>query len=172
MSRLRQLISVWTPPPPNKKHIAGRRIDRASTAACPFPPLCPLQDGTGPLPTNDPRRWGAKHNRIATWALFEAAGTPFLLLNTHLDHLEDGIRARQVRTIRKRLPALAQGASPAAVVVTGDMNCEPYTSPYQVWLPPLCVSLGLLLRVGSTWGLLGPGGGGGLRLTAQFVYRE
>ncbi len=80
--------------------------------------------------------WDAAHPRIATWARLEDAvtGRDLLHLNTHLDHRGERARRRGASLVVERLDEIAP-ESP--VVVTGDMNCQPGSKPYERLTDPL-----------------------------------
>jgi endonuclease/exonuclease/phosphatase family metal-dependent hydrolase len=74
--------------------------------------------------------WDAAHPRIATWARLEdsVTGSDLLHVNTHLDHRGERARRRGASLLIERLEEIAP-ESP--VLVTGDMNCQPGSIPYE-----------------------------------------
>lgn len=67
--------------------------------------------------------FGAKHRRIATWAVFEkkATGERFFHINTHLDFAEQ-VQIKEVEVIAERIKLYNPEGYPAAF--TGDMNVQ------------------------------------------------
>jgi endonuclease/exonuclease/phosphatase family metal-dependent hydrolase len=74
--------------------------------------------------------WDGYHPRIATWARLEDSVTDadLLHLNTHLDHHGERARRRGASLLTGRLDTLAPDCP---VLVTGDMNCQPGSPPYE-----------------------------------------
>jgi len=74
--------------------------------------------------------WDAHYNRICTWAILKPKkGSPFLCLNTHLDHQGDVARAESAKLILKKIGELNTKNLP--VILTGDFNLTPETAPIQ-----------------------------------------
>lgn len=77
--------------------------------------------------------WGNSEARAVIWARFRltATGQEFLMLNTHFHHVDptEAIGTRSARLIVERLPALAGGLP---VILTGDFNAVPFSSPHAV----------------------------------------
>src|SRR5215211_2435082 len=75
--------------------------------------------------------WDAAIERVATWARFRdrRTGCRHLHLNTHFDHVGEQARQESARLIRRRLAALA-GDLP--IVMTGDLNADPRSTPYRI----------------------------------------
>ena len=75
--------------------------------------------------------WDAAIERVATWARFrdKLTGCSHLHLNTHFDHMGEQARQESARLIRHRLATLADGLP---VVVTGDLNADPGSTPYRI----------------------------------------
>lgn len=67
-------------------------------------------------------------NRIYTYALLErkSDGTRVLVVNTHFDHKSDEARAKQAQVLVEFL----KRNSEYPVILTGDFNCQRYTTPY------------------------------------------
>ncbi|MFB6173782.1 MAG: endonuclease/exonuclease/phosphatase family protein [Halobacteriales archaeon] len=74
--------------------------------------------------------WDASLPRIATWARLRdgETGTTVLFCNTHFDHRGEVAREESARLLAERLPSVADGAP---IVLTGDFNCEPGSTPYE-----------------------------------------
>lgn len=74
--------------------------------------------------------WGDTANpRMATWVRFadRETGRSWVQINTHLDHQDEEARVRQVGIVRQIIDQhLVAGGR---VVVTGDFNAEPGSSP-------------------------------------------
>jgi len=75
--------------------------------------------------------WDAAIERVATWARFRdrRTGCRYVHLNTHFDHIGEQARQESARLIRHRLATLADGLP---VVVTGDLNADPGSTPYRI----------------------------------------
>jgi endonuclease/exonuclease/phosphatase family metal-dependent hydrolase len=74
--------------------------------------------------------WDAHFNRICTWVkLKPKKGTPFLYLNTHLDHQGDIARAESAKLIMKKIDELNSKHFP--VILSGDFNLTPEAAPIQ-----------------------------------------
>jgi endonuclease/exonuclease/phosphatase family metal-dependent hydrolase len=102
--------------------------------------------------------WDAAIERVATWARFRdrRTGCPFLLLNTHFDHIGERAREESARLVRRRLAALAGGLP---IVVTGDLNTTPERAPYRVFTVETIAGASAPLRdafVASRSGHYGP----------------
>lgn len=81
------------------------------------------------------RSWEARHVRSANWARFRllserSGGAEFVHLNTHLDHISGHARQQGARLIIQRLEELADGLP---VVMTGDFNCDPGSTTYDIF---------------------------------------
>jgi endonuclease/exonuclease/phosphatase family metal-dependent hydrolase len=77
--------------------------------------------------------WDAAIERIATWARFRdrRTGCTHVHLNTHFDHIGEQARQESARLIRRRLGSIA-GILP--VIVTGDLNADPQSVPYRIFI--------------------------------------
>ncbi len=77
--------------------------------------------------------WGARLPRICTWAVLadRETGREVLALNVHLDHESATSRARSAERIAERVAILGQGRP---VVLTGDFNAGPQSSPLRFLL--------------------------------------
>lgn len=77
--------------------------------------------------------WDAAIERVATWGRFRdrRSGCSYVHLNTHFDHIGERARQESARLIRRRLASLA-GNLP--VVVTGDLNSDPQSVPYHIFV--------------------------------------
>ncbi|MFB6229043.1 MAG: endonuclease/exonuclease/phosphatase family protein [Halobacteriales archaeon] len=95
--------------------------------------------------------WDAAHPRIVTWLRLEdsVTGADLLHLNTHLDHRGERARRRGASLLIERLEEIASGSP---VLVTGDMNCRPGSTPYERLTERLEDA-----REVSTYGHHGPG---------------
>jgi endonuclease/exonuclease/phosphatase family metal-dependent hydrolase len=72
--------------------------------------------------------WDGKCPRIATWARLTIEGTDLLFVNTHLDHEGERARVEGAAVLRNQCARLGHDAP---VVVTGDFNCTPGSTPYE-----------------------------------------
>lgn len=77
------------------------------------------------------RHWDAIYPRVATWARFADLGTGDTLvhLNTHFDHVGPFGRRWAAHLIHERLEDLADGHP---VILTGDLNAQAGSAPYQI----------------------------------------
>ena len=74
--------------------------------------------------------WDAALPRIATWVrLRERGGRPFVVVNTHFDHVGARARRESARLLVGRALALADGGP---LVVTGDVNAADTSDVYRV----------------------------------------
>lgn len=75
------------------------------------------------------RGWDAALNRICTYGKFRplAGGQVFFVFNTHFDHIGEEARARSVELLLVKIRELNPQGYP--VVLTGDLNLEPDTTP-------------------------------------------
>jgi len=82
-----------------------------------------------PTPAVPSKGWDAAYPRIATWAKLvrRSDGRRFLVLNTHFDHVGETARLQSARQIAGWL--LAQRKAGEVIIMTGDLNAEPETSP-------------------------------------------
>lgn len=73
--------------------------------------------------------WDADLPRVTVWATLRDRETDRLFwhANTHFDHIGERARLESARLIRERAAARADGET---VVITGDLNAEPYSEPY------------------------------------------
>ncbi len=73
--------------------------------------------------------WDASHPRIATWVRLndERGDRPLVVCNTHLDHEGERARREGAALVADRVADLA---SEATAVVTGDLNCEAGEPPH------------------------------------------
>jgi endonuclease/exonuclease/phosphatase family metal-dependent hydrolase len=73
--------------------------------------------------------WDAALPRTCTWIKLEEVreGKTFLVANTHFDHRGSLAREKSSQLIRRKLLELAGGIS---IVLMGDFNCTPDSSPY------------------------------------------
>lgn len=80
--------------------------------------------------------WETACIRSAAWVKLRdrETGKLLLLLNTHLDHVSERARVEGAKVILSRIPSLASNESRAAVIVTGDFNCNPMSEPYREFL--------------------------------------
>jgi endonuclease/exonuclease/phosphatase family metal-dependent hydrolase len=80
--------------------------------------------------------WETACIRSAAWVKLRvrATGKLLLLLNTHLDHVSERARVEGAKLILSRIPSLAPNESRAAVIVTGDFNCNPMSAAYRAFL--------------------------------------
>ncbi|MFC5278415.1 endonuclease/exonuclease/phosphatase family protein [Halorubrum rubrum] len=102
--------------------------------------------------------WDAAHPRIATWVRIRprertdgpaaTAGSPLLVVNTHLDHVSSRARRESARLLRERVPELAaaigeDGDADSAGsrsgdteriprVLVGDFNCTAGSAPHRI----------------------------------------
>lgn len=74
--------------------------------------------------------WDATFPRILTQICLSdrTTGMSILHANTHLSHVGEQARCESAQLIRKRLDSRA-GSGP--VILTGDLNCEPASPPYE-----------------------------------------
>ena len=72
---------------------------------------------------------GLPDKRICTWAKLKdkKTGEIFVYANTHLDHTDDDIRYAQAEVLMAQLEGIA-GDLP--LYLTGDFNCDTFSSPY------------------------------------------
>ena len=77
--------------------------------------------------------WDAAIERVATWARFRdrRTGCVYVHLNTHFDHIGEQARQESARLIRRRLTALA---SDVPAIVTGDLNTDPQSVAYRIFV--------------------------------------
>jgi endonuclease/exonuclease/phosphatase family metal-dependent hydrolase len=127
---------------PRYVHVRGPRYGNAihpdSNAILYDPERLELLDSGGfwlsETPEKYSRSWGARVVRSVNWALFEVPGAALSLLhlNTHLDHKSGLARREGSKLILQRAAELSDrpGDVPA-IVVTGDFNSRPGSSPYQ-----------------------------------------
>ena len=83
-------------------------------------------------PTEVSTGWDAALPRICTWAEFVRHGDgakPFLVFNTHFDHVGVEARKNSADVILTHLDSLNPGGLPGAVI--GDLNLTPETVPIQ-----------------------------------------
>lgn len=82
-------------------------------------------------PTVPSKGWDAAYRRIATWAhlVRRSDGRRFLALNTHLDNEGATARLQGAREIFGWLAAHRETGE--SVLMTGDLNSEPGSPPYQ-----------------------------------------
>jgi endonuclease/exonuclease/phosphatase family metal-dependent hydrolase len=74
--------------------------------------------------------WDAHYNRICTWVkLKPKKGTQFIVFNTHFDHQGDVARAESAKLILKKIEEINTKNLP--VILTGDFNLTPETTPIQ-----------------------------------------
>ncbi|MBW3629554.1 MAG: endonuclease/exonuclease/phosphatase family protein [Gemmatimonadetes bacterium] len=81
------------------------------------------------------RGWDANLPRIATWGRFRdlANGGTVLHVNTHFDHIGVQARDESARLLKRWL---AENASGLPVILTGDLNAPPSSTPIQILLDP------------------------------------
>ena len=77
--------------------------------------------------------WDAAIERVATWGRFRdrRTGCRYVHLNTHFDHIGEQARQESARLIRHRLSALA---ADLPAVVTGDLNTDPQSVAYRIFV--------------------------------------
>ncbi len=75
--------------------------------------------------------WDASMERIATWGQFRRTepGDTVFFLNTHFDHRGEQARQSSARLVRQWL---SDHADDHPVVVTGDINSNPASVPYEI----------------------------------------
>ncbi|HZY66630.1 MAG: endonuclease/exonuclease/phosphatase family protein [Actinomycetota bacterium] len=80
--------------------------------------------------------WQTEVIRCATWACFRSLenGAAFLHFNTHLDHISETARVEGSRLMLRKAEEIQASRGDLPVVVTGDFNCRPGSSPYQVFV--------------------------------------
>jgi len=79
------------------------------------------------------KSWDAAITRIVSWAELKdkQSGKTFFWFNTHFDHMGKEARLQSAKLIRKKIEDIA---GKAAVLVSGDFNCEPSDAPYQAMI--------------------------------------
>jgi endonuclease/exonuclease/phosphatase family metal-dependent hydrolase len=78
--------------------------------------------------------WRTRSIRCANWAVFRHlnAGFSFLHLNTHLDHLSRTARVKGSTLILRRMADIQEDeGTELPVILTGDFNCAPASTPYR-----------------------------------------
>jgi len=76
--------------------------------------------------------WDAALERICTYALFEDRQSKkrFWVFNTHFDHVGTTARAESAKLILEKINSLNENKLP--IVITGDFNLTPETTPIQI----------------------------------------
>lgn len=78
------------------------------------------------------RGWDAACNRVVTWVeLFplKAGGKPFVVFNTHFDHMGEMARRNSAKLILHAVDSLAKDMN---VIITGDFNSKPADEPIRI----------------------------------------
>jgi endonuclease/exonuclease/phosphatase family metal-dependent hydrolase len=85
------------------------------------------------------KSWDAAITRVATYAIFrdKTAGTKFLVINTHFDHIGAEARTKSAELIKTKIGDMAE----FAVILTGDLNCLRSEPPYPVLTDPATLEL-------------------------------
>ena len=93
--------------------------------------------------------WDAAIERVATWGRFRdrRTGCRYVHLNTHFDHIGEQARQESARLIRRRLSSLAAGLP---IVVTGDLNSDPVSGAYRIFVRDTIAGAIAPLRDGFT----------------------
>lgn len=88
--------------------------------------------------------------RIATWAELEnkETGESYIHINTHLDHVFESVRVKQVKVLKEKIAELSQGGK--TLVCTGDFNTKQGADAYNEM--SLCLSDSKLLAKSSDEG--------------------
>lgn len=75
--------------------------------------------------------------RIATWAVLEnrQTGESYVHINTHLDHILESVRVKQVQVLTEKIKELTSGGLP--LVCTGDFNTKQNADAYE----KMCLTL-------------------------------
>ncbi|MDD6146085.1 MAG: hypothetical protein PUB43_03445, partial [Oscillospiraceae bacterium] len=75
--------------------------------------------------------------RIATWAVLEnrQTGESYVHINTHLDHILESVRVKQVQVLTEKIKELTSGGLP--LVCTGDFNTKQNADAYE----EMCLTL-------------------------------
>lgn len=81
-------------------------------------------------PNQPSKDWDAALPRIATWVLLRhlSSGDTLLVCNTHFDHRGERARLESAKLLKAKLPHLARTHP---IVLMGDFNSSPESSPYQ-----------------------------------------
>jgi endonuclease/exonuclease/phosphatase family metal-dependent hydrolase len=78
----------------------------------------------------------ASKPRLVTWARLAVDGEPLVVCNTHFDHESEAARVRSAGQLRHLVAELGGGDYTSdlqvPVVVLGDFNCTPGSTPYRV----------------------------------------
>jgi len=82
-------------------------------------------------PDKPGKGWDAAYIRIVTWAHFkdQQTGKRFFHFNTHLDNQGEIARRESARLLLAKIQAIAAGEP---VILTGDLNADPKSRPYQI----------------------------------------
>lgn len=78
--------------------------------------------------------WNATLPRVTTWASLRdrETDTRLWVLSTHFSHQGDNAQLESARLLRRRIEDRLSSGDSDAVVVLGDFNCTPNSSPYRV----------------------------------------
>jgi len=84
-----------------------------------------------PTPDTVSMGWGAKFNRICTYALFQSIETKKFIwvFNAHFDHMAEMARENSAKLIIEKINKVNIKKYP--VIFMGDLNAEPQASPIQ-----------------------------------------
>lgn len=78
------------------------------------------------------RGWDAACNRVVTWIELlplNTVGKPFMVFNTHFDHMGKSARLNSAKLILHAIDSIADGMN---VILTGDFNARPDDEPIQI----------------------------------------
>lgn len=83
-------------------------------------------------PEKPSKGWDAAYNRVCTYGLFQDKKTKkkIWVFNTHFDHVGNTARAESSKLILERIQKVNKDSLP--VVLTGDFNLEPETTPIKL----------------------------------------
>ncbi len=79
------------------------------------------------------KSWDAAITRVVTYAELKdkISGQPFLVLNTHFDHIGKQARLNSAILIKGFIDGYSHSNKTMPVIITGDFNSEPTEPPYQ-----------------------------------------
>lgn len=102
--------------------------------------------------SDTPEESGSKYSlsfcpRIATWATLEnkETGEIYTHINTHLDHVLESVRVKQIKVLKVKIEELKEAGNP--VVCTGDFNTKEGADAYNEMKP--CLNDSKYLAVNS-----------------------
>ncbi len=84
-----------------------------------------------PTPERPSAAWGARLRRIVTWAEFRDTNSEatFFVFNTHFDHASANARRESARLVLDKIDEIA---GDAPMLLLGDLNCDPSSTPYRI----------------------------------------